>query len=486
MVWIHTLAMCKSEELARMFPLPGAEYTTPVPDPDLEHLLQANPVARNSNNYIGRLLGIDPSHTPSHSRWISNLLLHYSWANRTKLDHRYILDCVSAIHETKAIIPLSTILNRLLVWCIFLGSPVEKEVLEIQNKSYDIPRFCFSSCSLLFASDHIERILDQLSEAVLPAINGTSTKRGFILPILRDLVKLETHPKRLTKIAYEWCSMICENRRSLEDWESLASISLEIGFRHLDFQDPSTEVGLTHTEHHWELVDVVFRSQRSEVIADLLQAWTAESKLSESAHALLGFCVGHFAGLQNLMPFPPRLRRLVIRSVELIDYKRFEGVGVERFIGLLNHLDVTAEDMDNWYKWGELLLETIQTSEGAQHLSHWCWELLVEVAISFPQLLRDEFVYSPQITTFLVEAQEWGKLKCWMATVWMIWPPGACGITEEDLDHPMMLLFREQPDAAQKLERWMERWSKTNDEGIPNSFQQICRHAQEAAQHDVP
>jgi hypothetical protein len=41
MAWIRTLAMCKSEEFASTFPLPVPEYTTPVPDPDLEHLLYA-------------------------------------------------------------------------------------------------------------------------------------------------------------------------------------------------------------------------------------------------------------------------------------------------------------------------------------------------------------------------------------------------------------------------------------------------------------
>jgi hypothetical protein len=106
------------------------------------------------------------------------------------------------------------------------------------------------------------------------------------------------------------------------------------------------EAVLTHTEHHRGLVDVVFQSQESEVIADLLHAWTTESMSHDPAYTLLGFCAEHLVGLHDLVPFSPRLRRLVIRSVELIGYKGFEGVGVERFIGLLNHLHVTVEDMD--------------------------------------------------------------------------------------------------------------------------------------------
>ena len=42
MIWIHTLAMCKSEEFASVFPLPNLEHTTPAPDHDLRHLLRVN------------------------------------------------------------------------------------------------------------------------------------------------------------------------------------------------------------------------------------------------------------------------------------------------------------------------------------------------------------------------------------------------------------------------------------------------------------
>ena len=109
----------------------------------------------------------------------------------------------------------------------------------------------------------------------------------------------------------------------------------------------------------------------------------------------------------------------------------------------------------------------------------------MEVTILFPRPLGDGAAYDPQITAFLAEAQEWRKLECWMAVVWMVWPPGAGGITE-DLEHSMLLLFRQQPGVAQKLEQWMERWSQANREEIPDSFQRICERAREAARHDAP
>ena len=145
MMWVHTLAMCKSKEFARTFPLPDAGYTAPVLDPDLRHLFSVlshpSPDFPSLDLRCAKLLRISPERTPSHSQWISSALLHLSWANRTKLHHEYILDRISSTHETT--IPLNATLNRLLVWCIFLGSPAEEEVLKVQDKSYDI------SCSRL-------------------------------------------------------------------------------------------------------------------------------------------------------------------------------------------------------------------------------------------------------------------------------------------------------------------------------------------------
>jgi hypothetical protein len=131
--WIYILARCKSEEFVDTFTVPGtADYTIPVPDPDLEHLLQEE-----------GLLDIDPSFTLPHSQWTSNALLHYSWASRTEEDHRMILRWVSGARKTKTTIPLSVIPNRLLMWCTVFGLPVKEEELKVQDKSYDIS--CFAS-----------------------------------------------------------------------------------------------------------------------------------------------------------------------------------------------------------------------------------------------------------------------------------------------------------------------------------------------------
>ena len=133
MMWARTLAMCKSG--ANQFPLQNREYVTSAPDRDLADILCFN-AAWSIEFSFTLLLDIYPGCTPSHSQWISNVLLHLSSANRTEVNFGFIADSISHTHEVT--IPLNATLNRLLVWCIFLDSPVEEEVLKVQDKSYDV------------------------------------------------------------------------------------------------------------------------------------------------------------------------------------------------------------------------------------------------------------------------------------------------------------------------------------------------------------
>jgi len=145
-MWIRALAMCKSEEVGNTFPLLDTGYMTPGSDHDLEHLLRVNNVTWHHTSCTFRLLDINPGYTPSHSQWISNLLLHLSWAGRTALDYEVFLTYLSGSPEATITLPLSVTLNRLLVWCIFLRSPVEEEALKIQDKSYGISSSFSSHC----------------------------------------------------------------------------------------------------------------------------------------------------------------------------------------------------------------------------------------------------------------------------------------------------------------------------------------------------
>jgi hypothetical protein len=84
-----------------------------------------------------------------------------------------------ATHETT--IPLNATLNRLLVWCTFLGSPVEEEALKVQDKSYDISCFCSSSCSQsspVIASNqsYISYPKASVQQSMAPPLNEDSSR----------------------------------------------------------------------------------------------------------------------------------------------------------------------------------------------------------------------------------------------------------------------------------------------------------------------
>ena len=145
MLWIHALAMCKSEEFARAFSLPGVQYPAPGLDSDLEHLLRVNYPGLSSQDHILWLPLIGPQSTPSHLQFVFNVLLHLTWANRTTLNYELLLDCIPK-HKIETSLPLNAALNQFLTWCILLGSPVEEEALKVQDKSYDISSFFPSYC----------------------------------------------------------------------------------------------------------------------------------------------------------------------------------------------------------------------------------------------------------------------------------------------------------------------------------------------------
>lgn len=334
----------------------------------------------------------------------------------------------------------------------------------------------------LFTSDCLEWILQQLSKAVISAIKSTHPQCELILHVLCDLTKLKNQLSSLTRMAYEWCSVICENYQSFKDWESLLLLSLEIGFRHLDPEHPLILVRLAHTDYHQRLVDVVFESKDREAIADLLCAWTLRGDPQDRPNASLALCARHLVGLNFSVPFSPRLRKLVIQSIEAISYKGFKEVEAESFVKLLNCLNVSVEDMEDEYKWMLLLLHGIQSPEGAQHLSYQSWRLLVECTILESWRL-EHIDYRPDITLFLERAQEWDRLECWMGVVWMVWPPKANELEKKrELRCVMVSLFQQQPSAAQGLNQWMEQWSHGCTKEILESFQPIFEQACEIAQ----
>ena len=320
-------------------------------------------------------------------------------------------------------------------------------------------------------SKHSDYIVSQLSQAVVSAIRTSHPRRDLLPHMLGDLAGWKRRPHSLTMMAYELCSAISENHSSLADGRRLLFLSLQIGFRHLDPQDPRIPVELAHTSFHPWMVDIVFESGDDEVIADFLHAWTSHGDSHEPSPSL-GLCAGHLIGLR---PSSRRLRRLVIRAVELIGPWEFE-VGEGEFFRLLNHLRVGVEDMDKEDPWVTLLTHVIQHPEGVRNLPHPYWELLVELSLS-GSLQHGSIAWDPDIMTSLEGDQEWGKLECWTSIAWMLWPPEAGITTEADLGGVTLSLFRRRPDAILKLGRLAERWSEERCEGVPESFRRICDQA---------
>ena len=166
---------------------------------------------------------------------------------------------------------------------------------------------------------------------------------------------------------------------------------------------------------------------------------------------------------------------------------------METLVELLDHLYITVEDMGTKCQWIMLLLGVIRSSEGPQRLSDWYWELLVELMISEPKLPKFGDTDTLKIASSLSDAQEWGKLECWIAIIWMFSQPGevleeetssgSAGVTEEDLERStQLLLFDPRLGATRMLGGWMEQWSKRCKEDIPEPLQQILTGAHESAQ----
>jgi hypothetical protein len=333
---------------------------------------------------------------------------------------------------------------------------------------------------MLLPSAHLEQIVSQFSQAMILAISTPHHYQKALKSVLHYLTQMENHPSQLTMEAYKWCSAVCENDSSLADKEDLLLLSLKFGFRHLDLKYHRIQIKATHMNHQ-KIAEIVFESGDNEAFADLLQAWIQYPQ--HLPPTVLEICVQHLIGLQKMQPFPPRLRQLIIHFIDIASNngcQAFELVGVEEFIGFLNSLCVGAKEISAMYScgWRLLLLNIIQSSNGIQHLPHQYWELLVELVVLW--YYKDNWTYIPHIMASLEAFKEWDKLECWMAVVWIAWPPEKGETTEEDLEHVMLSLAHQRPGTIQKLKQWMEMRSKRESHNIvPESFHQICDRVQQ-------
>ena len=151
-LWIHTLAVCKSEEFARAFPFPTRYYGRLPYHHDFGQLLY---VFRSTKPHLViRKLLINYGRTHPHLQWTSSVLLHLSWATQNR-PHFHLGFTNSVLRDVDAGTPLDIVFNLLLMCCNLLGSPVEEHVLKLQDKSYGVsdpssPSYLYR-CSLAIA-----------------------------------------------------------------------------------------------------------------------------------------------------------------------------------------------------------------------------------------------------------------------------------------------------------------------------------------------
>ena len=142
-LWIHTLAICKSKDIVHMFPFPTRNNLESTADEDLRQLLlvfhssDLHSLARPLLEFCGEL-------TRPHSQWTSNVLLHLSWAAQTRgIFFRYSF--TASLLGVNPSTPLDVSFNFLLMCSNLLGSSVEEEALKVQDKSYGISCSCSPS-----------------------------------------------------------------------------------------------------------------------------------------------------------------------------------------------------------------------------------------------------------------------------------------------------------------------------------------------------
>ena len=132
-VWIHIRATRVSEELARRFPLPVIHCNATSLDPDLKDLLGILS-CQDTRDILPRLYFAVPGLTPAHLLWTSRALLHLSLTEKNE-PGEFGAICDYRDKTDQNTFPPDATLDRLLASCIFLGHPIEKEVLEVEDKS---------------------------------------------------------------------------------------------------------------------------------------------------------------------------------------------------------------------------------------------------------------------------------------------------------------------------------------------------------------
>ena len=342
-------------------------------------------------------------------------------------------------------------------------------MLKIQDKSYAISLFLiFSSHSPpQFTSDRMEEVVEHVARAIDSAAGTPDFE--IIWGVLHILRQLKKHPWGLVDQAYRWCLMIWRNRDSYEDWETLALLSLEVGFHHHCISlDSRAYFPYMDGQLHQGVYRTVLESNNAEAVTALVWASLMFDRTGELG---LRICADYIIDHRGRITEPSsrHLRSFFTNHVVRMGSYAVKKVGKERSVQVLNGLHIGIEKAGHRERgsWSEILVEVIRFAK-ARCLALHSWKFLAEFATEGRRL---HFVtYDPDITISLTNAQEWDKLECWVGIVWMECPPEPDSVAK-DLEDAMEVLAKERPGALRKR---VERWSGEHRRNLPASFQLTC------------
>jgi len=369
---------------------------------------------------------------------------------------------------------------------------------------------------MAYSSDSLDNILSHLSARVMNVIVDGCDARHLRF-LMEFLAAWEKRPTCLAPIAYKWCSTISgvaglEPRNDLlfqiqrrmmghRNYSSAFSSTgpgldlfrmgersqpptgfhpglllfriLQVGFRLVTPGRDQPALRLNHTPHH----DLVFKrtlsSDDDEVIADGVCAWIADRDRMPA-----GSCVHHLATrVARDTPFSPRLRWMSMRLIERMWDNKL-GVSELETVQLLNRLEVCMDDMDDKYKWIELLPDAICSQAGLKSLSIHYWHLLEQLLLtwSFPTTLLTRAV---GLVGSLEEAEDREKLEIWMVLAWQFKGYRLGGtVNSEYLEHLKQATLKHllrQPSALPRFEGLAESGKPPLDLCV--ALRRVCARA---------
>jgi len=326
----------------------------------------------------------------------------------------------------------------------------------------------------------LESISSLLSQAVINAASNSHPHHQLLSDLLGGLAKWASPPAYFTQYAYAWCSAICEKNEDIDACKDLLVSALKLGFRRDDIYVDSMRYNPVHTDHHKRMIDVIFSTGNTDTIADALCAWTI-GDTPQLRFPFLGACADHLVNLTG-MEFPPRLRRMVIRAIECIGYPEFERAGIEKFVPLLNGLEIEVHEMGWRSRWTSFLWNVLRSFPGQRHLSSHYWQYIVPMAMQpglFPLHLKPSDLDTMKS---FEEAEDWERLEVWVGMMWILELPEE-GIEVEEVERATRTLFCKRPGAFQTVEEWVLGASEENSLYVQHGdiFRMVCDEARKEA-----